>query len=310
MTLLHTRLWMGGILCCALSLHSAGAVSGCSNLYLQGTYNIQIDNASIINTLSALSASASSTTTPAIVAPSATVTGPGQVEPIFPGSLVDTPYLGRYYFDGNGSVVGMENARDINGNLSPVNTVVGSYSVDDSCNASISLNGGRNFTAVLAGQGQSAVFMETDEAGRGATGTLQRSAPSCANPSSPQSFAFRYTGAAQTTSATFAGVAFQPYSSVGTMNLDGAGNFTMTSTVLTGGALQKSNQSGTYTVGTDCGIHLNFVSTNTAGLTGATTGGYEPPSVFNGLLAGSSANGLLSVQPGNGVNLTGLVIGQ
>lgn len=300
-TLLFKRIWMGGLLCCAFGLHSAWAIAGCGNQNLQGTYNLQIDNASLIDMLTAINTNISSQTAPG------DLTGPGRVPPNFPGSLTFTSfYAGRYYFDGNGSIVGMINGDPTNVTDRLVRAVVGTYSVDTSCNAAITLMGGRTFTAVLASQGQTGMFMETDSAGSGATGTLSRSANMCADSASPQSLAFRYSGAASIPASD----KYQPYSSLGSLSLDGAGNFTMTTTTFSGGAIRRTTASGAYAIQSDCGLQLTFAAPPpTTG--GATTGAFEPTPNFSGLLSGMSAGGSISVvQPLTGLNLTGQIVVQ
>jgi|SRR5579863_5776581 len=299
-----------------LGLHSAWAITGCSNSYLSGTYNAQVSNSEIANLINAVNNNGSTTTTTASVT--------------FPGSLIaGGPNVGRYYFDGNGNVIGMQSVTTPAGSAS-VSGVIGTYSVDTNCNAKISLNGGsRSFYGVITNQGQTVLFLESDSSGMGTTGSFQRSANSCTALPYAQSFGFTFFGASQTaasagsgtgsgtgsgsgsgTGTTTAAVTFQPLASVGTLQLDGAGNYTMSAWITNNGATTQSSVTGTYTIGPDCSVRLAPSSNSSS--SGGSTGGLVTPFVFTvGGTNGNSGqpNTLLQVQS-NGSTLAGLIFAQ
>jgi|SRR5579872_4523245 len=330
-----TLVLSGGLLFAGLGLQPAFAITGCTNMYLQGTYNAQISNANFLSVISAVNADASGTgsTTSTGSGGSTGAAASSSVSSTFPGSLSSkTPYAGRYYFDGNGNVVGMQATAAAG---VPPNAIVGTYAVDTNCNAKISLNGGRSFNAVITNQGQTVLFLESDASGIGAVGTMERSAGFCSSTNFPQSFGFALSGASKVTAAstsdgggmsggtssggTAAATAtqFAPYALVGTISLDGNGGFTMTSwSTSTSGkaAVSQANRSGSYTIATDCSISLSFNTSSSGGSTGSVS---APLTFFNGLLPSASngnsnmaATGLITVQAGDGVALTGVVIPQ
>ena len=334
-----TLLLSAGLLFAGLGLQPAFAISGCTNMYLQGTYNAQISNANFLSVLSAMNAGGTSGTGSMSGTGTGGSTGAAastSVSSTFPGSLSSkTPYAGRYYFDGNGNVVGIQ-SEALAGE--PPNAIVGSYSVDTNCNAKITLNGGRSFNAVITNQGQTVLFLESDALGIGAVGTMERSAGYCSNSTFPQSFGFALSGANQVTTDSTSGSGgtsggtssggtatttaatpqFAPYALIGSISLDGNGGFTMmtwsTSTANSKKAVAAAARSGTYTIGTDCSISLSFSRAENGGSTGSVA---TPLTFFKGLLpsasngnANTSATGLITVQTGDGTALTGVVIPQ
>ena len=190
------------------------AVSGCTNSYLKGTYNGQIDNLNYLNAFNMASKAAGN---------AVFVSNPvGFGNNIY--SLADAAGMGRYYFDGAGGISGQ--VRTYNGF---VNLVVGSYAVNDDCTATITLNGGFNYNAVLVNGGAQALFMESDAGGHGAVGSLARSPNTCGPNYSqtPQTYGFSYYGAqgpiAGNTAANATPDIGQLYSAVGMLSLDGQG---------------------------------------------------------------------------------------
>jgi hypothetical protein len=115
------------------------------------------------------------------------------------------------------------------------------------------------------------------------------------------------TGTTGTTGST--GTTFRPYSAVGTLTLDGAGNFAITEYVVSSSAAaQTVNQSGTYSVNNNCALSLTF-ATPTSG----TSSAVPTPAAFTTLLGISPTgayNGLITVQPTSGSILSGTIIGQ
>jgi hypothetical protein len=68
------------------------------------------------------------------------------------------------------------------------------------------------------------------------------------------------------------------------------------------GAIQRSTSQGTYSVGVDCSLQLQFSSTGA-------TGGFTPPLVFRGLILNNNG-GSLVVQPTSTDTLTGTFTNQ
>ena len=137
----------------------AFAVS-CTNQSIMGTYNAQISSAAFTSVLSTLGADkfrcrAVSAATPASIAGS-------------------TPALGGFYFDGKaGNILGVTSAGG--GVLSPS----GVYSVASNCTATITLNSGQHYNAVVVEETCQVMFLQSDAASNGITGVLQRSNNSC-----------------------------------------------------------------------------------------------------------------------------------
>jgi hypothetical protein len=179
----------------------------------------------------------------------------------------------------------------------------------------IKLNSGQTYGGVVVNQGQQVLFIQTDSGAAGITGTLAKSVNYCAQFTAQQSFGFTYFGANAVTAGAASADAhsfltFQPYSAVGTMMVDGAGNFNMTAFSTTTAGVQLQSSTGTYSINSDCRLRLNFNSANAAG--GAGTGAFLPPLSFSGLLSsnGNGAAGVLSVQNWQGGTATGTVIPQ
>ena len=98
------------------------------------------------------------------------------------------PGTARYYFDGNGNIVGQDANATTSGATTAANTIVGTYSVNTDCTASITLNTGASFNAVVVSNGAQVLFMQSNAGQGGAVGALQRSTDVClANSPTPQS---------------------------------------------------------------------------------------------------------------------------
>jgi len=286
------------------------AISGCNNGYLSGTYNAQVSSAAFSSVITTLNNNAglSFGMTPNAASPGAAAASGGLVAN--GTSLVgDMPSLGRYYFDGNGGIVGLANYVPV------LRALVGSYTVNNDCTLNIKLNSGQTYGGVVVNQGQQVLFIETDARASGITGTLAKSVNYCAPFTAQQSFGFTYFGA----NAVMAGAAsgdthslltFQPYSAVGTVTVDGAGNFSMTAFSTTTAGVQLQSSTGSYTINSDCSLRLSFNPSNAAD--GASPGAFLPPLGFTGLLSsnGNGAAGVLSVQNWQGGTATGMVIPQ
>jgi hypothetical protein len=319
---------IGGLFLCSIGLPRVTlAVTGCTNGQLQGFYNAQIASGNFMNVLNALNSSS-------VAAPSTTAQGffggptgfgsgyasgtPGAAAAASPSAGTGSsstgstplanlpgpqPGLGRLYFDGNGGIIGVST-----GSQSLTNQSIGTYTVNTDCSATVKLNSGQNFTAVITSDGKHALIIESDSAGAGAVGTLDRQQAACISSQSAQSFAFSYFGAQQAPAASTGGsgsgsgsggtggtattptsTQFVPASAIGSLTLDGQGDFTMTEWVLSNGAIKTVTAAGTYAVSGDCTIKLTF---DAKSLSSANASFLQ---VFRGFLV-SGDTGLIVVQ--------------
>jgi hypothetical protein len=310
MTIMRHKYVMGALLACSLMLGTprlSYAISGCNSGMLIGTYNTQSSNLNLLNVLNAMNAPTpiSATTTTSSTNNSSGGFGGN------PGSLSGaTPGLGRYYFDGNGNIVGVSTV----GGTS-INTTVGTYSVNADCTGTAKItSGSQSFNLVVNTGGSHALFIETDSAGAGAIGTLDRETSACIITGSSQTFAFEYSGgqapsASSTTGGTTGGTttttttpAFVAQSVLGTINVDGNGGFAMSAWVYNGSSVKQVTGVGSYSIGTDCSLKLSFNA--------ALTSGTGLPSIKSLLLNGSS--GGLAVQADSSTSniITGQFVAQ
>jgi hypothetical protein len=325
-----------GILIFGLGLAKPSlAITGCTNTYLSGTYNSQITTLALGNAISAINAPAGTTgstgATGAIVASGATaVSGglggnPSSINGYVPG-------LGRFYFDGNGNVMGLAANSTAN---APIFAPAGIYAVASNCTAAITMNSGQHYNAVIVDQGNQALFVQSDANGNGAAGVMQRSTNSCGVSQYPQNFGFQFSGALPAASSETSGstgstdstgvtgstgatgvtgttgpVTLTPFSAVGILSLDGNGNFNVAEYQYAATGTQTLNFSGTYTVDANCSLNLSLTKP-AAGVSGTIT----PPAAFAGLIgtnatSGTTSTGLVIVQPVNGQVIPGIVISQ
>ncbi|HEY1342036.1 MAG TPA: hypothetical protein VGF59_31210, partial [Bryobacteraceae bacterium] len=201
MTLLKTTLAVGGLLLGSLGMPRISyGITGCNNGYLTGTYNAQVSSVNFNNLLQSnntggTSGSTSGGTTGAVGSnTSAPLPGFGNN----PGSLSGKiPGLSRFFFDGNGNVLGM------NASTGTANFHVGSYNVANDCTARITLDTGETFDAVVVNGGSEALFLQTDASGNGAVGSLEKSRNSCVGTEfQGSSFGFQFFGINQITAAS------------------------------------------------------------------------------------------------------------
>jgi hypothetical protein len=281
-----TLLVAGATLCGLAGLpETSYAATGCTDAHLNGTYNVQVENSSIVSVLASLKATPSPEGGTVLPPPP---TGGFGNNPNSLGGQV--PGLGRFFFDGAGRIVGQAAAA----NGSSQNVIVGSYSVNLDCTASFKLNTGQSFNAVVAAGGDQALFMQTD----GVSGKLTRAANSCTpTVGTNQSFAFSLSGARRatvtstpatgtTTTTPTATVAFTPYSTLGSVSMSPDGTFVLRGWSFTGSATEAVTANGTYNLGFDCSLKLNFGSDASA----------ATPLSLRGFLVDQQA-GILSVQP-------------
>ena len=281
------------------------AITGCTNMYLNGAYNSQISNIALQSAINMVNPLPSSGATGLAALPGGLGGNPSSISGNVPG-------LGRFFFDGIGNIYGTAAGSDMD---APTSTAVGTYSVSSDCTATIALNTGQNYSAILVDQGREVFFLQTDVSGNGALGLLQRSVNSCVASQYPQSFGFQLSGASSSTSgsggpAPAPTTTLVPYSVIGVLSLDGNGSFTVTQYQF-GNGDQPLTGSGTYTVGTNCVLSLSYTSPS-AGTMGTLT----PPASVATLLGTTSVNnngaasGLITIQPVNGQLISGFVISQ
>jgi len=330
MTPTHKTLALAGFLLCGLTLPQASyGITGCTNANLMGVYYAQISSAnftSVLNTINGSSApgtgttgttGTTTTTTPATTNPGGFGNNPNSLSGKVPG-------LGRYFLDGNGNIAGVA-AGTSNTSGAANYTVIGKYSVNSDCSATMSLNTGETFNAVLAESGKRVLFIESDSTGGGSIGELDLATTACVSVGGPQTFAFSFFGAMPasapttstvtgttttpigttggTTTTTPAAGTFQPTAAVGSISLDGSGGFTLTEWAFASGAPTKATSTGTYTVGLNCSLQLTFNPSTTA-TTGALAGAQ-----FQGLLV-TDAGGLVVTQGSTPSVFTGQLIAQ
>jgi hypothetical protein len=177
--------------------------------------------------------------------------------------------LSRFYFDGQGNIVGNSSGATISSGSGTASTTVtnsvigpaGSYTVNPDCTGTISLGtgaGAAKFNAVVAAGGAQILVQETDSSNPGVVGALMHGPNFCGSDyNNPQSFAFAYDGIVPGTPATL-------YSNLGVLTLDGAGNFTVTYWENTGGTIKRNGTSsaplyGTYAINPlTCAVSLTY----------------------------------------------------
>jgi len=282
----------GLLLCgCILSLpRVSSAAAGCTNLNVNGTYNVQVVNVSLVNVLNVVNAPAAAGGDATVPAPP---TGGFGNHPNSLGGA--TPGLGRFFFDGNGFIVGQASA-GATGNVN-----VGTYSVNDDCTATLKLTSGQTYNAVVTGGGKGVLFIETDSAGAGVIGSMVRASNSCPSAvGNTASFGFSLAGAQRTAATSSSPAAFKPYSTLGAVQLSPDGGFTLKSWQVSNGSLQSVTSTGTYTIGFDCSVKLTF---------NAAASGAPTPIALRGLLV-NQENGVFTAQPDTSNTLTGEFIVQ
>ena len=309
-TVLSTLILLGaGAICLPRPSY---ALTGCSNAHLNGTYVVQLSNTNALAVANTLNAAAADPTAPAPPPPTG---GFGANPNSLSGS---TPGLGRFYFSGSGVITGQ--ATNSGGFTS--NVQVGTYNVNYDCTATISLtaaanaNGttdpnaaGTSFNALVVDSGNRVLFLETDSAGLGIVGSMDRASSQC-NPQlgAPLSFGLNSTAVQRTTASPNGSSAGNPaattsryalYSTLGAISLDPNGGFSLRGWVTSGTSVQSVTAGGSYTIGTDCSLRLTFASPTAAGV----------PTSLRGIIINQQA-GVFSIQPDNSTTLTGAFASQ
>jgi hypothetical protein len=297
---------MGGLLTCALLLglpKVSYAVTGCTNTYLLGTYTAEVSSTNFLNVLNSVNTPAATTGTGGSGSTGTAATGSTAIVGFVnnPASLSGaSPGTSRFYFDGNGNIVGS-------------NALAGTYNVNSDCTGTVKLATGATFNTVVAANGGRVLFMQTNAGAGAVVGTLQRSTNTCVA-YQPQSFGFSFFGAQQASASSTTGsggtgstggtgtgasttnaVSFVPYSALGVLTLNGTGQFTMSEWVSQNNTTSTVTASGNYTLGGDCSLVLTFTSPGAATVRG---------SWVNGM------SGLLVVQPDALSTITGTFVSQ
>jgi hypothetical protein len=324
MTLTHKTLAFAGLVLGILILPQVSyGITGCTNANLMGAYNAQISSSGMMNVLNSLKGAVATSPTTGTKSAAANPGGFGNNPNSLTGKI---PGLGRYVLDGNGNINGV--APGATGFMT-----IGTYKVNDDCTATMSLNTGETFDAIVAANGARVLFIESDAAGGGAIGELDLATTACiAGGGGPQTFAFNVFGAQQVSAPTGStptasvasifdtdlsagmaahdtvpvSVAFQPTSALGAITLDGQGSFSLTEWLYASGTLKPVKATGTYTFGMNCNLKLTFDAA-----TGATTGSASAPAAVQGILV-SGSSGLLVFQTDQVMTdiVTGQLVGQ
>ncbi len=325
---------------------AAQAQTACSNAFLSGTYTANVSSASFLSVLAALNGTAAIATaattgssSPAAAdgsiadtgpsgaaaggnvnsgqeffgsnagnvntqtTPAATLSGNGFVNnPMSIGGA--SPSTSVFFFDGMGNILGQPSGT--------VPVQAGTYSVNSDCTATISLATGQKFNAVVAGDGAQVLFLENNAGQGGAVGTLRRTSAAClARTGQPQTFVFSFFGTQASPATT--GVTLTPASALGSLQLNGAGSFTMTEWAYQNGATTPVTETGTYTVDANCGVSLSF-----AGGSGTAAAGFTVPATFHASLgtnatgtpAASTPMGLLVINPESFTTVNAIAVSQ
>jgi len=206
------------------------AIGACSNSYLQGSYGAQMSG----------------------VTTSSLGSGVGGDSRVGTASLAGpVTNSARYTFDGAGNVAGYAFANA--GGVLLRNATAGTYSVNDDCSVSITLTDSagsvQNFEGVTAARGDKILLIQTDS-GAGLSGVLLRSRNFCSTADFSGTYGYQRQG-----SNPF-------FTSVGVVNSDGNGNFTMTQLLYSSSTFSRSSNFGTYVVGDDCSLTLTLGQTS------------------------------------------------
>jgi hypothetical protein len=275
-----------GVIATALAPPAWGS-AGCVTGQLLGNYNAQVANINTQDVLKALKAA------PKPADSVAAVPGLASNDNSLSGNL---PALGRYYFDGNGNIIGVASGKVA------FNLALGKYTVNGDCTGRISLNSGAAYDFVISNSGKQITYLRTDSAAGGNLGVLKR-ASSCVALNYPNGFTFAVAGGSQQVDSSGSS-ALGPFSVVGILNLSGNGQFTASASIYTAGGATRSTASGTYTVGADCGVNFKFSSA-----AGANSANFVAPVSFRALMVDSSS-GLLVLQPDANTTLSGTLSAQ
>src|SRR5579859_813140 len=126
MTRFYRSSFLAGLALCWLSMpRISHAITGCTNTMLTGNYNAEVSSLNLQSVLNKLNGNASGVSDGGFGSNPASISG-------------SVPGLGRFFFDGNGSIVGVTGA---SGNQQNMN--VGTYTVNDNCSATIKLSSGQ-----------------------------------------------------------------------------------------------------------------------------------------------------------------------
>jgi hypothetical protein len=222
----------------------AHAVTGCTNNMLSGAYGWQLSGTLTPD----LSGGVGGAATPLKVM--------ARIPTEVPGTVSVAAGFASFFLDGGGNLFG--NSAVILDGVWSEGPLTGSYNVNDDCSVSLTLTdsagGTQHFDGVVVNRGDEATLLQTDK-GVGISGSLRHARGSCQTSDILGSFGFRSEGTILATG---------PFTSIGTINLDGQGNATATESRFSAGAYSQVASTGTITVNTDCTLTLTL-SANTDG---------------------------------------------
>ncbi len=272
---MNRRIYVWGFLLSLAAPNAALAISGCNANSMKGLFDAQFSNSGLQVFLKNLRGAKDGSN------PATGFAGN-------PSSLVgNQPGIGRYFFDGNGNIVGQA---AVTGNAKPYNAVIGKYTVNSDCTGKVTMNSGAAYDVVILQGGHGAFYVRTDADGAGNIGTLTHTG-ACNTLTAPVSYGFSFAGA-NGTEAAKAG----PYSGIGAITLLGNGGFSLTESLYSNGGVQRVTSSGTYSVGADCAVSLKFAGNST-----------PAPVAIQGLMVDKNV-GLISVLPDKDTALAGTLI--
>src|SRR5262245_24680072 len=230
-------------------LPSAGAVTGCTDAWLTGSYGMHF----LGKTAPAVATGVAGVEMPSKLTESAL-----QLSQEGKDSSASAVGIARLKFDGYGNISGYSGI-NLQGSWLQAN-ISGRYTVDAECTASLSFTSAagtvQNFSAVIAGQGDSVFFIQTD-AGTGVSGLLKKVRGFCQIEDLRGSYGFQYAGAR-------IGEIENPVSSAGVLTLDGLGGAKLVESRYTSGSSAQSISNGTITILPDCSAVLVLSSQDAA----------------------------------------------
>jgi len=200
---------------------------------------------------------------------------------------------GRFTLDGFGGVTGTVSSNTNGAFLR--GAVIGTYSVKyTDCTVSINLTDGaggvQHFDGVVAARGDTVLLIQTDK-GAGLSGVMQRSRSACGNANMDRTYAFRRVGNTAFSTELDGSNAL---TSIGVLEADGVGNFTMTESMFSKEVFSRTVSAGTYTVNYDCSVVLRIASSTAVG----------SATMLQGQLVNADTE-LLWIQADNGSSVTG-----
>ncbi|HEV3202524.1 MAG TPA: hypothetical protein VGZ73_31745 [Bryobacteraceae bacterium] len=256
----------------------AQAITGCTNNMLSGAYGWQLSGT--------LTPSLSGGVAGAVTPPKAL----SRISSGAPGTVSVAAGLATVFLDGGGNLFG--NAVLILDGTSSEGPVTGAYNVNDDCSLSITLTdsggGTQHFDGVVVNRGDGVNLLQTDP-GVGVSGSLRHARGFCQTSDIGGGFGFRSAG-------TIA--ASGPFSSIGSINLDGQGNVTASESRFGNGAYSQVVSAGSITVNSDCSLNMTLAANTDGSLVN-----------YRGIILNSTKDMFL-LRSDDGATITGTVVAQ